>query len=84
MAEKHVMSCLDIPVFTWEEWDEVDTAYLQFYNVEFLLDDLKKYNKEGLVVSVNMNWDITIYEEDNVIELNLRDSVSFKEALIKG
>lgn len=52
----------DITVFTWECWDELETGFLQFYDVEFPYESMKKYN--GSDVSLDMNGEITIYSND--------------------
>lgn len=51
-----------IPLFYWEEWDEIDTGFLQFNNVEFLFDSMKKYN--GMDASLDMNGEIAITDNN--------------------
>ena len=34
----------DIPIFSWKEWDMIDTDTLQFYNVDFLYRSMKQNN----------------------------------------
>lgn len=48
----------DIPLFHWEEWGEIETGFLQFYNVEFPFESMKKYN--GMDASLDMNGEIAI------------------------
>lgn len=55
----------DIIIFLWEDWDEIDTGYLQFYNVEFPFESMKKYN--GLDVSLNMNGEMSITSNDEEV-----------------
>ena len=52
----------DISLFHWEGWDEIETGYLQFYNVEFSFESMKKYN--GMDVALDMNGKITITERE--------------------
>ena len=59
---KNTEKLFDIPLFYWEEWDEIETGFLQFYNVEFLFESMKKYN--GMDASLDMNGEIAITDED--------------------
>ena len=56
--ERNTEKLFGIPLFYWEEWDEIDTGFLQFYNVEFLFESMKKYN--GMDASLDMNGEIAI------------------------
>lgn len=42
--DKIVFKMMDIPVFSWENWDEFDTDITIFYDVEFEYDSMKQYN----------------------------------------
>ena len=42
--DKIVFKMMDIPVFSWENWDEYDVDITIFYNVEFEYDSMKQYN----------------------------------------
>lgn len=55
----------NILVFYWEGWDEIETGFLQFYNVEFPYESMKKYN--GCDVSLDMNGEITIWSDNEEI-----------------
>lgn len=52
----------DIIVFSWESWDEIETGFLQFYNVKFPYESMKKYN--GSDVSLDMNGEMSITSTD--------------------
>lgn len=60
--EKCVEKLFDIPLFYWEEWDEIETEFLQFYNVEFLFESMKKYN--GMDASLDRNGEIAITDSE--------------------
>lgn len=60
--EKIVQKLFDIPLFYWEGWDEIETGFLQFYNVEFMFESMKKYN--GMDASLDMNGEITITDNE--------------------
>lgn len=47
-----------IELFKWKEWDEIETGFLQFHNVEFPYESMKKYN--GMDVALNMDGEIMI------------------------
>ena len=53
-------------LFTWDEWDEIDTGFFQFYNIEFCIDSMKKYN--GMSVSFNLEGELEIYDKDGNIK----------------
>ena len=57
----------DITLFTWEEWDELETGFLQFYNIEFPFESMKKYN--GMDASMDMNGDIAITNNEDGEEI---------------
>ena len=56
--ERNTEKLFDIPLFYWEEWGEIETGFLQFYNVNFSFESMKKYN--GMDASLDMNGEITI------------------------
>ena len=62
LKEKNAEKLFDIPLFYWEEWDEIDTGFLQFYNVEFLFESMKKYN--GMDASLDMNGELAITDNN--------------------
>lgn len=55
----------DIVLFSWEGWDEIETGFLQFYNVQFPFESMKKYN--GMDVSLDMNGEISISSDDEEV-----------------
>ena len=52
-----------IDLYNWKEWDEIDTDNFYFYNVEFLVPSMKKYN--GMDVSRFFDGRMEIYGGDN-------------------
>ena len=60
--ERNIGKLFGIPLFYWEEWNEIDTGFLQFYNVEFPFESMKKYN--GMDVSLDMNGEIAITDSE--------------------
>lgn len=48
--------------FTWDEWDIIDTGELQFYNVEFCIDSMKKFN--GMTAILTIEGQLDIFSED--------------------
>lgn len=82
--EKDTMKMLNVELFKFEEWDEIDTDIQQFYDVKWKLETFKKYN--GHMISFTWNGDIEIYDEDGieVIEkINLSKVPEFISKLIK-
>lgn len=56
-----------IDLYNWKEWDEMDTDNLYFYEVEFLIPSMKKYN--GMDVSRYFNGKMEIFGGDNAEEI---------------
>lgn len=52
-------------LFSWENWDEVDVAHLQFYNVVFPFSSMGKYN--GMTVALDMAGSMEIFNEKGEI-----------------
>lgn len=52
-----------IDLYNWKEWDIMDTDNFYFYNVEFLVPSMKKYN--GMDVSRFFDGRMEIYGGDN-------------------
>lgn len=50
-----------IVIFTWEEWDDIDSECAQFYNVNFPFESMKKYN--GMDASLDMNGELSVTEK---------------------
>ena len=51
-----------IDIFTWESWDSIEIDMLYFYNVDFCLDSMKKYN--GCNVMREFDGTMEIYSKD--------------------
>ena len=66
--ERSTESFCGIDIFTWDDWDEVDTGCLQFYNVIFCMPSMKKYN--GSTVTRNLEGVLSIYSENGEIILS--------------
>ena len=49
----------DIPIFSWEEWDMIDTDTLQFYNIDFQFESMKQYNGYDCSLDVKGKLEIT-------------------------
>lgn len=49
----------DIPIFAWENWDQLDVDTFQFYNVKFLFESMKQYNGYDCSLDVNGKLEIT-------------------------
>lgn len=82
--DKDVMKMLNVELFEFKGWDEIDTDIQQFYDVEWKLETLKKYN--GHTISFTRNGDIEIYNGDGteVMEkINLSEIPEFISKLIK-
>lgn len=56
-----------IDLYNWKEWDEMDTDNFYFYNVEFLIPSMKKYN--GMDVSRYFDGKMEIFGGDNAEEV---------------
>lgn len=74
-----------IDLYNWKEWDEMDTDNFYFYNVEFLIPSMTKYN--GMDVSRYFDGRMEIFGGDNAEEVVwdgfVTDIPEVMEALIK-
>lgn len=52
-----------IDLFEWQEWDIMDTDNFYYYNVQFLVPSMQKYN--GMDVGRWFNGKMEIYSGDN-------------------
>lgn len=64
-VNKFQETLFNIPIFSWKEWDMIDTDTLQFYNVDFLYRSMKQYN--GCDCSMDFNGKLTIEKISNKI-----------------
>lgn len=67
-------------IFSYQEYDKIDDDTVQYYDVKWMLEELKKYDNKLIVV--NRNWDITIYKDDGIdieIEFNLIEVESMRK-----
>ena len=60
-----------IPIFSWEDWDQIDTDVFNFYNIifSFPLQSMRKYN--GCDCSLDLNGDLIITKTGEEIEKDL-------------
>lgn len=74
-----------IDLYNWKEWDEMDTDNFYFYNVEFLIPSMTKYN--GMDVSRYFDGRMEIFGGDNAEEVVwtgfVTDIPEVMDALIK-
>lgn len=52
----------DVDIFTYGSWDSIEIDMLYFYNVDFCLDSMKKYN--GCNVMRKFDGTMEIYSKD--------------------
>lgn len=64
--ERQEQKFCGILLFTWEQWDEVDTDMVQFYNVEFLMGSMKQYN--GCDASLTFSGELEVYDSNGCLE----------------
>lgn len=51
-------------IFTWDSCDIIDTDLIQFYNIEFPYDSMKKYNRMDASLDMDGKLSITTREEE--------------------
>lgn len=56
-----------IDLYNWKTWDELDNDNLYFYNVEFLVPSMTKYN--GMDVSRYFDGRMVVFGGDNATEV---------------
>ena len=83
-TERQEQKFCDVTIFTWEEWDDVGTGILQFYNVEFPFDSMKKYN--GMTAVFSLEGQLTLFDENDneIIDIWIMDIPELKEIFLKG
>lgn len=52
-----------IDLYNWKEWDIMDTDNFYYYNVEFLVPSMQKYN--GMDVGIWFDGNMEIYGGNN-------------------
>lgn len=60
--EKVEQTFLGKVLFTFDGWDEIDVAFLQFYNVQFPFKSMEEYN--GMTVTLQLDGTMEIYDKD--------------------
>ena len=76
------MKILNVEIFEWKEWDDLDGENIMYYNVKWLLDSLKKYDNNE--VSLNNNGDVIIYDNNKgneSKEFNIGSIKEFREKI---
>ena len=61
------MKILNVEIFEWKKWDDLDGKNIMYYNVKWLLDSLKKYDNNE--ISLNNNGDVIIYDNNTGNEI---------------
>lgn len=61
--DKIVFKMMDIPVFSWENWDEFDSDIKIYYDIEFEYESMKQYNGQTIFM-----WDSGYMEISNPID----------------
>lgn len=70
---------MNIEIFDFTDVEPYDEGY-QYSDIEFKFESLKQYT--GLVIEVNSNWDIKVWNEDTeVTHFNIIDVIEFKDQL---
>ena len=78
------MKMLNVEIFEWKKWDDLDGKNIMYYNVKWLLDSLKKYDNNE--VSLNNNGDVIIYDNNTgneIKEFNIGSIKEFREKINK-
>lgn len=84
-TERHEQKFCNVTIFTWEEWDEVETGALQYYNVEFPFESMKMYNGSDVFYTLEGKLEIYVHNEAEVIWSGwLTDIPEVREHILKG
>lgn len=83
-TERQEQKFCNITIFTWEEWDDGGVGVVQYYNVEFPFESMKKYN--GMTVVFSLEGQLTLFDEnDNEIDdMWVTDIPEVRELILKG
>ena len=84
IAERYEQKFCNVTIFTWEEWDDVETGVLQYYNVEFPFESMKKYN--GMTVVISLEGQLILFDknDDEIVDMWIMDIPELREILLKG
>lgn len=66
--DKVAFKFLNIPIFNWLSWDDIDVDQLYFYNVDFLLSELEEYNSNDVCINYSDGL-LIIYDKEDGKEL---------------
>lgn len=83
--ERYKQNFCGVTIFTWEEWDDTGTdGVLQYYDVEFTFESMKKYN--GMTVVLSVEGQLTLFDknDDEIIDMWIMDIPELREILLKG
>ena len=73
-----------IVIFTYGTFDEVGIGVLQYYNVEFPFESMKKYN--GMTVVFSLEGQLTLFDKNDneIIDIWVTDIPEVREHILKG
>lgn len=70
MEEKRIeQKFLGKTLFTWTGWDIVETGILQFYDIEFPFESMKKFNGNDATLDIEGKVEIYSYPDDKHYEV---------------
>ena len=72
-------------IFTYELFDEGELGEIQFYNVQFPFESMKKYN--GVTAVLGINGQLTLFDDENNNEIDdmwVTDIPEVRERILKG
>lgn len=80
--ERHEQKFCNVTIFTWEEWDDVEVGVLQYYNVEFPFESMKKYN--GMTVVFSLEGQLTLFDKNDneIIDMWVTDIPEVRNILL--
>lgn len=84
ITERHEQKFCNVTIFTWEEWDDAEVGVLQYYNVEFPFESMKKYN--GMTVVFSLEGQLTLFDKNDneILDIWVTDIPEVREHILKG
>ncbi len=64
-TNRPVETLFDIDLFLWADWNQIFEDTLKFYDIEFKLYSMKKFN--GMTCTRDLNGKLTIFNNENNI-----------------
>lgn len=84
-TERQEQKFCNVTIFTWEECDNVEVGVLQYYNVEFPFESMKKYNGSDVFYTLEGQLKIYVHNEAEVIWSGwVTDIPEVREHILKG